>query len=210
MRDLKIGGFYRHFKGKNYQVIAQAKHSETGEDLVIYQALYGEFGIYARPKDMFLSPVDKDKYPGATQFYRFEAIEKEQLSAEGKSNQKIKTNTIENDIALANAHAPKQANLKTEDASLKKAENNHKPDESEENEGVANPYLLEFIDAQGCDEKLDVIKRIRMKNEFNDKLIDDLAVVMDVVIEEGALEDRIRQLVVCVETRRKYETNRLR
>ena len=111
---------------------------------------------------------------------------------------------------MANANAPKQANLKTEDASLKKAENNHKPDESEENEGVANPYLLEFIDAQGCDEKLDVIKRIRMKNEFNDKLIDDLAVVMDVVIEEGALEDRIRQLVVCVETRRKYETNRLR
>ena len=57
MEHVQIGGMYRHYKGNQYKVLHVARHTETEEALVIYQALYGEYDIWARPLDMFLETV---------------------------------------------------------------------------------------------------------------------------------------------------------
>ena len=71
------GDIVRHFKGNEYEILHIARDSETLEEMIVYRALYGERGVWVRPKDMFFSPVDREKYPDAAQTYRFERIAKE-------------------------------------------------------------------------------------------------------------------------------------
>ena len=74
MRELVKNGIYRHFKGNLYKVIDIAYDSETKNEMVIYKALYNDT-LWVRDKEMFLSEVDRSKYPNIKQKYRFEEVD---------------------------------------------------------------------------------------------------------------------------------------
>ncbi len=68
---IKVNKQYKHFKGKIVTVLALAKHSETLEDMVVYEH---DGDIWVRPYELFVSKVDKEKYPNVQQEYRFEEV----------------------------------------------------------------------------------------------------------------------------------------
>ncbi len=185
-RRPKSGEIYRHFKDKLYQIVSVAIHSETREELVIYQALYDDFKVYARPLEMFVSEVDHVKYPDVKQKYRFEKIEF------GKSP----------------VYEEKEVDVSSIPGSPDEAlVCQNEPDEKEQ-QGV-NSKLLEFLDAETFEQKYNVL--VSMRDEITDRLIDDISVVMDIVIPEGELMKRYEDLKHAVRTRQHYEfSNRLR
>ena len=74
-QEIQLHRVYKHFKGDYYLVEDLARDSETDEEVVIYRKLYGDGSLWVRPLSMFLSKVDHERYPSATQRYRFELVD---------------------------------------------------------------------------------------------------------------------------------------
>lgn len=191
-RQLVIGGFYRHFKDKLYQVKGTAIHSETKEKMVIYQGLYGSYEMYVRPYDMFLSEVDHIKYPDVVQKYRFELID-------------IKTGkSLEADYEENNQNMESEKSEELEES--KESKESKESEESEESE--EDSKLIRFLDAYDYKEKLDILTS--MRGELNDGLIDIMAESIEVAVPEGDITDRYNSLRKCLMAHTKYESLRLR
>lgn len=187
------GEKYLHFKNKLYQVIAVAYHSETMERYVVYQALYRDFKVYIRPYDMFISEVDHEKYPQIQQKYRFEYLNSFVDESEPEKTVSEETEKIQE----LSEDSLKEEEMRPEDK-----------EPASEGESHLNPWLDKILDASGFDEKYKIV--CDMQNDVTDRLIDDIAVVMDLAIPEGNLRERYAQLKYCIRTRQKYETGRLR
>lgn len=132
MRQLpKPGEIYKHFKGNCYRIITIAVHAETGEKLVIYQALYGSYSVYARELSEFMSFVDRKKYPDAEQKMRFELVESGAISP-----------------------------LEPEKAVLSDGEEKKQSPEKEA-EPQIDPMVLAYLDADTCKEKLQILTNMK-------------------------------------------------
>lgn len=189
----KNNEIYRHFKGNLYKVITLAKHSETGEDMVVYQALYGDLAVYCRPLSMFMSKVDSEKYPDVAQKMRFERVD-----------ELISTVPVSLDEQI-----PQQVQESVKDEVKTETSASEEQDMAEEFEtegGTVDPLILEFLDAETIAEKKNILTALH--HRITDEMINTLAVVMDVVVEDGELEDRYYQLKSCLLTKERYEIER--
>lgn len=165
--DPKPNEIYRHFKGNLYRIITLATHSETGETMVVYQALYGDYQAYVRELSMFMSEVDSQKYPEIRQRYRFELIPQ------------IAVNTT---IETAAQSASEESDM--------------------------DPVLIQFLDAKTYHERLNLLAALHPR--ITDEMITTMAVVLDLEVNEGDVEERYAALKNCLLMMEKYECNRLR
>lgn len=196
-REPKPGEIYQHFKNRKYQIVTVATHSETGEKLVIYQALYGGFKVYARPYESFVALVDKEKYPDVKQKYRFERITQEEQTEEETKKEVLK-NEEQKEVGK-----PKKRKIR----SYEEIEMESETAQEIEKETVRKE-LLAFLEADTYKERKNILMSVR--KSIDDDLINAMAAAMDVVVEEGPIDARFRSLMNCIETNMKFETNRFR
>lgn len=222
----KPGERYLHFKKKLYQIITIAEHSETQEALVIYQALYGDFKNYAMPLDMFLSTVDAEKYPDAEQRYRFQFLPDSAALAAGTPASDTPVAGVPADATPADTPAASIPvdTTPTDTPAVGIPADGISADAltgipagapamdipANGSKALLSPEekLMAFFDAETMDEKYRLL--LDMCNDITDRMINNMAVALDVVIDEGPLERRYEELKTCVRTFRKYETSRLR
>ena len=191
----QAGEIYQHFKGKLYRIVTLATHTETGEQLVIYQALYGEFQVFARPLSMFLEKVDAKKYPDAAGKDRFMRIP----MAEAAAVPQPVPAPSENPVVPRPAAMPSESTVESR-AVAASSENSVEPQ--------PDPGLLAFLDADSYEEKLEVFASLEGKVDLH--MLNAIAASLDLELSEGSLEEQYDTLKSCLMTLERYECNRLR
>jgi len=257
----KTGELYKDFTDKIYQVITVAVHAETGEQIVVYQAMSGDYGVYARSLQHFTGedgrqqlfqkveragrqpaedqqggnlPLQSGAEPACSSKQQSGSIweQPENVRQSEKSwkqerqtgyaakaeprprtqspaeSKRVLRQSISETSGEGTYYDEKRRRQMEEREQRREMFRRSERHESATEELRANPCLIKFLEADTYEEKFHVLNEIQ--NDMTDRLIDDIAVVLDVVIPEGALNDRFHQLRNIILTRQKYETNRFR
>lgn len=206
---------YKHFKGNLYQVVTIAEHSETGEQLVIYQALYGDFKTYARPLVMFTGEVDRQRYPEVTQRFRFELQGTDadrqirETEAAGVEHPVSTQTTVTASQPAAVQATPIVAQDIAAQATATAAQTTIAPvSPAEDEEPALDPLVLEFLDADSYEEKLNILAGLH--HRITNEMITTMSISCDIEVNDGEPEERYEELKNCLLTMEKFECNRLR
>ena len=179
----KKGEIYRHFKGNLYEIVLIARDSETLEEKVVYKEVEGD-AAYVRSLPMFVSLVDKEKYPNVTQEFRFELVQ------EAAASQHLQE-------AMALQKESQKETLSTE------IEN------ATENVQIADrDMIMEYLEQDTVDSKIDYL--IRVKDRITEPFISVVAQSLEFVENEGELSDRYDAILRYLRTVARYESGRLR
>lgn len=171
---------YKHFKGNMYQIVTVAEHSETGEQMVVYQALYGDYRIYVRDLSMFTGLVDKEKYPAAQQKFRFE------LQGPNSFRQMS--------ASVSEAAESEQVQVAGDAVAAENVE--------------LDPLLLEFLEADTYTKRLQILGALH--HRITDDMITTMAIACDIEVAQTDLQTRYESLKSCLTVLEHYECKRLR
>ena len=202
---------YKHFKGTYYQIVDIAKHSETGEELVIYRNLFEPEEVYARPLNMFLSEVDRDKYPEVTQQYRF-------ALSTGKKKQIIKKSNIveyeEDELGdnTSNNGSGSSDKYETDDDMVNEASDevtdNEEYENAQQEESEIGALLERFLDAKQHSDKLDIF--MDMRGKVTEAIMGTISAALELELSKPTVEEQYDEILECLRTLAKYECMRLR
>ncbi len=193
-RTPKPGMFYRYFKEKvTYQIVALARNAETGEDMVVYQALYPPYRTYVCGLRRFAETVDRKKYPDARQIYCFEPCSPVEELQKG-TVRKMESAEAKNDTTekTASEKAPEPAASAAAD--------------EEDTKEELHPEFRRFLDAETYGERIEILKG--MRKIVDNTMINSIAVMMDVEIKDGPIEERYGELLECMQLKHRYEIER--
>ena len=193
MREIpRPGERYRHFKNRDYQIVALARHSETGEWMVVYQALYGDFGVWVRPLSMFLEPVDRKKYPDASQRFRFERVALPGAQEDGKNC---------SEYAGGRTGAGRQGRPEADARQGRESG----PDREA---GALSPLLSEFLDTDSLEKRLEILQR--MRGRVGRREVESLCFCLDVKLSGETVEEQLENLAKSLRMQQRYDASRLR
>ena len=171
-----------------------AQHTENGEQLVVYQGLYGDYPVYARPLSSFTGEVDRRKYPQAQDRYRFTLIPEVGVPGKGAAPFSGDREWGQNPCAEDKGHkaGPKPGSKL----------------DSEGEEALLDPDLLDFLEADSYEKKLEVFGRLAGKADAH--MLNTIAVSLDLELSGDSIEEQYETLKNCLLTLERYECNRLR
>lgn len=199
----KPGEFYRDIENRLYQIITMAKHTETGEELVVYQALYGVYPIAAAPLLLFNRRVDETAHPRAEQEYWFEPVKF--LAGKRAGNKDFLPEEEPEEYFDEEGDT-------FEDVSFEELSEDESPQssvtESERNGSTAIEWLEKFLDAESYEKQLEVLAQMRGK--VGKRELDSICLVLGIPASLGDEDSQILNIKKHLETRMRYDNRRLR
>lgn len=216
------GEFYRHFKGNIYQVRVLARDSETQKEKVVYQAMYPPFTCWVRDLEEFSGEVDHGRYPDVEQKYRFEKVVFEegtfvpQKAASSVLNETGTESRIEQPESVCKGNRQvsegTDSGEQVSDEMLLKALKTGQPErylqQKMTEEEIARRGFLQLLDAETFREKRQIF--IGLKQYLDERMLSNIAVALDIVLEEGDIETQYESIMRCLEAFEHYEGGRLR
>lgn len=204
------GEIYRYFKGGLYQIVTVAEHSETGERMVIYQALYEDFRVYGMPFDMFVGKVEGEKASEAGQRYRFERVaELREKAGEGEKRGSGRTGEgTERKFERKQGEGTGREPEKTPGEEPGKDGEEEPATVSEDDGAGVSREFLAFLDAESLKERIGCLRA--MKESVTQGDLDRIYVVLDMKAGEGDVKEQLDDVIRRLAMQQRYEGGRLR